>query len=462
MENKELKLTFHGGVGTVTGSNFMLDNGDYKILVDCGLFQGCSECGIENRKDFKYNPAEIDILLVTHAHLDHVGRIGKLVKDGFRGKIYSTPITFEEVKIVLPDALRILENEAKKEGVLPIYEEKNLKQAFDLWNTIDYHKNFDLGNGFNVYLKDAGHVLGSAMFEITYNDRKIVFTGDVGHSPAPLVKDTEDIEDADYIIMESVYGDRNHESIEERDTKFKKVLRDTISRGGVLMIPAFSLSRSQAILHMINHLVEGKEIPEVPVFLDSPLAIKLTKIYEDEVKNPKHFNERVKEDVSGGDNIFRFKGLKFALTRDDSKAIDRVSGAKIIIAGSGMSNGGRILHHEKNYLGDAKNTLLFVGYQAVNSLGRLIQDGEKEVEIFGSKVKIRANIETISGFSAHKDSDSLVNFVERTLSLSKNLKKVFVVMGEPKSSMFLVQRLRDELEVDAYTPKPEESVTLNF
>jgi len=459
--NNELKLTFYGGTGSVTGANYLLESSgagnDLKILVDCGLMQGTSVADTFNREAFPYKPEEIDFLLVTHAHMDHIGRIPKLVKDGFKGRIISTPPTKDIAAILYEDALTIIDSDSRKSGLLPIYEKKDVLNALGLWETVEYHTNFSLSLGTSIYLKDTGHILGSAMIEINKNGIKSVFTGDLGNSPSLLLNDTEDIKDADYIIMESVYGDRNHEPKEERRNKFKEVIKDTIINKKILIIPAFSLERTQVLLYEMNEFFENNELSQIPVFLDSPLAIKITKIYQ---KYSGYFNETIRNDIKGGDDVFNFPRLKSTALSRDSEKIGRTANPKIIIAGSGMSNGGRIVHHEKDHVGDKNATILLVGYQSLGTLGRKLEDGAKVVKIYGDDMEVRAKILKIEGYSSHKDSDHLVEFVQ-TASESKELKKVFAVMGEPKSSLFLVQRLRDELGVNAEYPEYGESVELS-
>lgn len=453
---KKLKLTFCGGVGSVTGANFLLESPTLKILVDCGLEQGTRYSVPRNAAEFIYEPSEMDMLLVTHAHIDHTGRIPKLVKDGFKGVIYSTPETKRLALVMLEDSMKLMEREAEHEDKEPLYNADDVHNTFNLWKTIPYHENKDLGEGFSLYIKDAGHVLGSSMFEITYNKKKIVFTGDLGNSPTPLLRDTESITDADYLLMESVYGDRNHESHEERTNHLEEIIEQSIKRNGTLIIPVFSLEKTQVIVYELNRLVEEKKIPAVPVFLDSPLAIKITEIYKEMVTD---FNSEAQLAIKNGDDIFNFPNFHMTTTSDESKHILDVPSPKIIMAGSGMSNGGRILHHETNYLSDPNNTILLIGYQAVGTLGRQIEDGAKKVLIFGNEISVHAHIEKIDGYSSHKDSDHLVEFVEST---AKTVKKVFVVMGEPKTALFLVQKLRDNLGVNAYHPEEGESVELDF
>ncbi|KND51626.1 MAG: metallo-beta-lactamase family protein [Parcubacteria bacterium C7867-003] len=448
--NNDLQITFWSGVGTVTGANFLLESRKTKILIDCGLLQGTVDAYEYNKKPFPYDAKSIDFLFITHAHMDHIGRVCKLVKDGFGGIIYSTKETKDLANVMLMDAIKVMNMKEKMdldgEKEVPLYELADFNKAMALWRTIPYHTKTKVNDEFEVTLQDAGHILGSSMFEFFFKGKKIVFTGDSGNSPAPLLKDTEKITDADYLIIDSVYGDRNHEDKDIRDDKFRKIVIETIEKGGTLVIPAFSVERTQVVLYELNNLVEEKKIPSVPVFLDSPLGLKVTDIYKHYSGN---FNQDVKKEISSGDNIFNFPKLTIIHGRDESENIVKTLGPKIIIAGSGMSSGGRVVGHEMHFLPDPNNTVLLMGYQAVGTLGRRIQDKPKEVEINGSLIPVRARIEMISGYSSHKDSDGIVNMVA---DVADKVKKVFVVMGEPKSSIFLVQRLRDELEVDAVYP----------
>ena len=456
MTQHKSQLTFHGGAGTVTGAHFLLETGDKRILIDCGLLQGGKHGKEDNYDDFPYDPATIDMVFVTHAHADHIGRIPKLVRDGFRGVIYSTPATRDLSAVMYDDAVRILAEEARARGVNPLYHHEDVEHTFTLWQTRDYHESFDIGDGVTVRFLDAGHILGAAMVEFVRNGVKFVATGDLGNSPAPLLRDTERVSDANYILMESVYGDRMHEHRDERIQLLREILLDTHARKRTLLIPAFAMQRTQLLLYEINKLVESGEVPEMPVYLDSPLASKVTEVYT----NYTHvFNKRVQKEIQGGDNIFEFP--KFTIVQDAkaSHALLSADAPKVIIAGSGMSVGGRVLMHEKGLLGDKNTTILFVGYQGVGTLGRRIQDGAPVVTINKKKVRVRAEKETIRGFSAHKDRDGLIAFVEDS---ADTLKGVFVAMGEPRSSLFLVQRLRDFLGVNAHAPEQGEVVSLDF
>jgi len=455
MENDiKLKVTFCSGAGTVTGANFLIEGNGKKFLVDCGLIQGEKIADDINWEKFSYEASSIDILFITHGHIDHIGRIPKLINEGFKGRIISTIPTKEITEIMLADTAHLLSRD-EEHGLAAIYSEENIKKAMSLWETLEYGQKLNVDHGFQFSYKDSGHILGSGMLEIIYNNKKIVFTGDLGNSPSPLLRDTEKITDADYLFMESCYGDRNHEDRDDRKKRLAEVIKDNYDRKGTLMIPVFSLERTQELLYEIDTLIEGNLIPKMPIFLDSPLAIKLTAVYE---KYEKYFNPTALKIIKGGDDIFNFIGLKMTNETEESKAILNVPSPKIVMAGSGMSNGGRILHHEMNYLPYKDNTILLIGYQSVGTLGRSIENGVTKVRIMGEDIHIKANVEMISGYSGHKDSDHLVEFVEDTV---KTVKKVYLLMGEPKASMFLAQRLRDNLGVEAITPTAGEQAILD-
>lgn len=448
-----LKITFCGGTGTVTGANFLIETEGKKILVDCGLTQGTKLADDINWAPFTYDPKEIDMLFVTHAHVDHLGRIPKLINEGFRGNIYSTLPTRGLAMPMLEDTAGILSKNTEF-GLDEIYREENLKLTLSLWKGFPYHEKIEITPNLEVIMYNAGHILGSAMFMFILNGKKILFTGDLGNSPSPILPDTEKMTDVDYLVMESVYGDRNHESRDERRDHLEQAIEDNYKRKGTLIIPTFSLERSQELLFELNNLVENNRIPFMPIFFDSPLAIRLTEVFK-EFKD--YFNDNAQKAMVHDKYLFDFPGLHSTLKSEESKMINSVPNPKVIIAGSGMSSGGRIVHHERHYLPDPNNTILLTGYQSVGTPGRLIQEGLKTVKISGEYVQVRANVVTISGYSGHKDSDGLVNFIE---DMQDSVKKIFVVMGEPKSSMFLVQKIRDNLGLDAYAPERGESVIL--
>lgn len=453
---EQATVGFFGGVDAVTGSNFMFMADGKKVLIDCGLFQGDKFADDRNREKFNFDPASIDVLLVTHAHIDHIGRIPKLVREGFRGVIYSTPPTEELTKLMLLDTVRILAHEAVADGREPIYVERDVADTMKLWQSHEYYTPFTITEKLSCEFKDAGHILGSAMMFLTLNGTTMVFTGDLGNSPTPLLRDTDSIKGATYLLMESVYGDRNHEGRDERKEMLRDAIKDSIAKGGVLLIPAFSLERTQELLFELNDLVEHHNIPDVKIFVDSPLAIKATEVYK---RSDKYFNKATQHIIKSGDDVFKFPRLYFTETKEESMQIWETKGPKVIMAGSGMANGGRIVHHLKHYISDPKNAVLLVGYMAAGTPGRYISEGAKTVRLYGDEVPVKAKVLMLHGYSGHKDMDHLLEFVEGG---KDTLKKIFVTIGEPKSSMFLAQRIRDYLGLDAVVPSPKDTHTLDF
>ena len=441
------QLHFYGGVGTVTGANFLLAAGETRILIDCGLIQGERFAQAMNREPFPYDPRTVGTLIVTHAHIDHIGRIPKLVRDGFSGIIYSTEETLALARLMLPDAFFVLRSETP-EGKDLLYDEADIERAFSLWKTVSYHDRTAVGD-FEFVLLDSGHILGSAMVEFTAKGgtRKLVVTGDLGNAPTPLLKPAERVADAAYLVMESVYGDRTHEAGDERKQRLAAAISRAAAKKGTLLIPCFSLEKTQVLLFELDSLLGEARIPKIPVFLDSPLAIKVTDVYR---AFRRQLNGDVQHELQRGNDPFTFPNLKMTMDASEGKTIDREPPPKIIIAGSGMSSGGRILEHERRHLGDTNNMVLFIGYQAVGSLGRQIQDGAKSVRINHEDVRVRARIETISGYSSHMDSDHLLEFAATGEGVTE---RIYVVMGEPKAALFLAQRIRDYLGIEAQVPE---------
>jgi len=448
-----MELTFCGGAKNLTGANYLLESGGKKkkskVLIDCGLFQGSSFCEKLNYKPFPYNPKEIEAVLITHSHIDHIGRLPQLYKAGFRGKIFSTPPARDFSEELLIDSEHLLTNEAEEKRLAPIYSLEDIVKTMALWETTEYHQKFAI-NDFEIEFFDAGHILGSAFIKIKEkNGPSVVFSGDLGNMPAPLLKNTETIKEADYALIESAYGGRLHEDLAVRKDMLEDAIEEVAKSGGVLMIPAFALERTQELLFELNELVENSRIPKTPVFIDSPLAIKLTSVYKKYSQNPAYFGTEAISLLRKGDAIFDFPGLKLTLTVQQSKEINDVPPPKVIIAGAGMSQGGRILHHERRYLSDPKSVILFITYQVKDSLGRRILDRAETVKIFNEEIPVKCRIKTIAGYSAHADQPQLLNWL-RPMRLS--LKKVFLVQGEEDQMQFLSQKIIDELAIETTIP----------
>lgn len=448
------KLTFYGGAEEVTGANFMLDTGTTKVLVDCGTREDHLADGLVS-EPFAYDPALVDALLVTHAHQDHIGRIPKLVRDGFKGAIYSTPATHDLAAIMFEDSLSLMQVKMEMTGEAPAFDKKNVDDALGLWQVHEYHEAFDIAD-LHVEMLDSGHILGAAMMKISRNGKIILFTGDIGNTPEPLLNDTESPGGAQYLVMESVYGDRVHEGREERKKRLREAIEDTRTRKGVLLMPSFSIERTQVLLSEINDMVEREHLAPLPIYLDAPLATRVTEVFR---KYTNLFNPLAREKIAKGDDLFAFKGLTIVDSTRDSRALHETPDPKIIISGAGMSSGGRIRSHEKAYLGSKNATVLVVGYQAPGSLGRRLQDGAKKVRIEDEWVNVHAQIETLSGYSGHADRDQLMDFLEKA---APTLEKAFIVMGEPRASLFLAQRAKDFLDVNAYVPQRGEGVEIDL
>ena len=399
---------------------------------------------------FPYDVKTINALVVTHAHLDHVGRIPKLVKDGFRGKIFMTPPTRDLAALILLDSAGILADEARRLGKEPLYSDQDVETAFSLAETLDYHVEKEAAPGLSVYLRNTGHILGSASVRITDETGvTLVLTGDIGNSPSPLLPDWEPVPDADALVMESTYGNKSHAHTSERNQLLIDSLQRAIKRGGTILIPAFSIERTQLMLYELSNFFDAGDLPKIPVFLDSPLAIKVTAVYEK--WGMTYFKPETEDEMKREGSIFEFPFLKQTLSRDESQGIEKTPNPKIIIAGAGMSHGGRIGRWETRYLPDPSTTLFMVGYQAPGTPGRRMMEGASSVHLAGNEVKIRATIEKLEGWSAHADLDQLMQFAEAALA-GKRTKTIFTAHGEPAAERFLAQRIHDYLGATAIVP----------
>ncbi len=448
-----MKLKFCGGAKTVTGANYLIND---SVLVDCGLNQGSNFLEKINFEPFSYDPKAIKAVLITHAHIDHIGRLPQLYKAGFRGDVFSTPPTKDFAEELLLDSENVLGREARDRNKEPIYNIEDITGIMGLWKKIDYHEKFKIDD-LDIEFLNAGHILGSSCIAVSSEGKKVIFSGDLGNSPAPFIKDGDAIENADYVLMESAYGGKLHENLGTRKEMLEDFIEETVKAGGVLMIPAFAMERTQELLFELNELVENGRVPKAPVFVDSPLAIKLTSVYKKYSQDTKYFREEAIALLRKGDAIFNFPGLKTTLTTEESKEINSVPPPKIIIAGSGMSQGGRILHHEMRYLPDPKSAILFIGFQVNGSLGRRILDGEKWVKINGEEISVKCKISSIAGYSAHADQRQLLDWL-RPMRFSA--KKVFIVQGEEEGMLLLSQKVQDELAIDAIIPSAGEEFVL--
>lgn len=447
----ESKIIFYGGAGTVTGSNFMLDTGGAKFLIDCGMQQGRHEAEDKNWVPFAYDPKSVSHLIITHTHIDHIGRIPWLVKQGFTGKIYSTHATRALAEPMLRDALGLLEHRDQAP-----FTDDDIDRALSLWQTVGYHESVTLPDDCTFEFYDAGHILGSAMIKISRAGRAVVFSGDLGGGNSPLLAAAEDLPKAEYVLLESVYGDRTRPEDKNRREEVENIIEETAARGGTLLIPAFSTERTQDLLYEIKTLMQERRIPTMPVFVDSPLASKITKAF---LACPEYLAPEFKKRVEGGEDIFDFPQLKFVETTEESRGLQQVASPKIILAGSGMSSGGRVLAHERYVLPDPKSTLLIVGYQSAGSIGRRLLEGTKKLELKHETIAVKAKVEAIFGYSAHRDGEGLLETVNKA---SNGIEQVFVVEGEPASAAFLTQRIRDYLGLKATAPNVGDSATINL
>lgn len=447
------KLTFHGGALSVTGANYLIETKKSKVIIDCGMFQGGKRCDEINYRDFAYDVSSVDAALITHAHIDHIGRLPKLIRDGFSGAIYATGPTADLAAIMLEDSQGLIARECKKKREI-LYSMKDVRMTVKYFHPVEYGDIIEVTPDIRVRFRDAGHILGSSIIEVWVKEgskeTKIVFSGDLGNPPTPLLKPTEYIDEADYVLVESVYGDRIHEDREKRKELLENAIEDTITQGGVLMVPSFAIERTQEILFELNGLVENSRIPKIPIFIDSPMAIDATAVYQ---KYPLYFNREAIYLIKSGDDLFKFPNLKYTYKTAQSKAINDVPPPKVIIAGSGMSTGGRIVHHEMRYLPDPKSMLLIIGYQAHGTLGRRILNGATEVKIHGQTIPVLCKIRAIGGYSAHADQDGLYHWVDR-IREGGSLKRVYCIQGEEKAAHALATRISDYMAIDAEVPNP--------
>lgn len=449
----KISLSFYGGAREVTGSCYLLEFEGHKILIDCGMFQGARFAEERNCQNLPFDAAEVEAVFVTHSHMDHIGRLPVLYRRGFRGKIYATAPTRDLAEVMLEDGQIIVQKEAERHHDDPCYRKEDVEGAVSLFRSLPYYETIAIGNATFKFL-NAGHILGSAFVRIEYGSKNILFTGDIGNDTSVLLPHADVFTDINTLIIESVYGDRVHKYKETRSLLLERAIEDTVSRGGVLMMPIFATERTQEILFEINEMLEYKRIPPIPVFVDSPLAIKATEVFK---KYPEYYNEAARNRFEKESRLFDFKNLKFTSTKEESIAINDVRPPKIILAGSGMSTGGRIWHHEVRYLSDPKSILMIVGYQTAGSLGRRLLQKTKEVMIRGQMVEVRAEVRVIDGYSAHADQDKLMRTV---LATRDSLEKMYVIHGEDDAALNFAQLVKDRYGVSAEVPTFGQKVEL--
>ncbi len=452
----DINLTFMGAARGVTGSRNLIEANGIKLLVDCGLYQE-HEFLHRNWEPFRCKPSELTAVLLTHAHLDHSGLLPKLVNEGFHGRVICTPATADITKIMLLDAAHVQEEDAaykKKRHIregrrgpypeIPLYTIKDAEASLDLFAPVEYNTPVDIGSGITATFHDAGHVLGSSMIKLTVSrkgeKRSIVFSGDIGRWDRPFLHDPDVFRRTDYVVMESTYGDKAHKGPETIDDELEDIVKAAFDAGGNIIVPSFALQRTQEILYYLNNLLMAKRIPAIDVFLDSPMAIKITGVFK---QYAGQLDEEMKDLVRRQRSPFDFPGLKFVQTVEESKKLNDIKGTVMIIAGSGMATGGRVKHHLANNISRPECTVLFVGYQAEGTLGRQILDGARSVRIHGQQRPVRARIEHIQGFSAHADRDELLKWLSR---LSAVPRLVMINHGEVKAA----ESFRDFLKEKGY------------
>lgn len=463
-----MKIRFLGAVRGVTGSSHLIQANDKKILLDCGMYQGKDED--LNYEEFEFNPSEIDYLLLSHSHIDHSGRIPLLVKKGFRGKIYCSKPAYDLCGIMLMDSAHIQESEAEWKNVKarrsgralvePMYTQEDAELSLKYFYPVLYDQIINIDENITVRFKDAGHILGSAITEVWINEEgtttKLVYSGDLGMKDKALLRDPSIIESADYLIIESTYGNRLHENLETRTEGLVNIILDTVERGGSVIIPSFAVGRTQEIIYELNKFLEchadeksnnRKKFMDIPVYIDSPLATKATEIFK---QNANVFDDEARRCILEGDNPLEFENLHFTQSVEESKILNASKEPKIIISASGMCEAGRIKHHLKHHLWKKESSIVFVGYQAEGTLGRKLVDGEKYVKVLGEEIRVNAQIHNVQGFSGHADKNALLEWLR---GFSDKPKKVFLVHGEAESKLSFAEEIEKTLKLSCIIPE---------
>ena len=457
-----VRLTFYGAAGTVTGSKFLVESDDQKVLVDCGLFQGKKELRLRNWSDPLFDPKKLTAVILTHAHIDHTGYLPLIVRRGFKGPIYCTRATFELLHLLLPDSAHLLKEEAdfanrhgtsKHKPALPLYTIEDVVSTIEQIKTFNRNDTVKITDNVSLSARCAGHILGAVSLALDINGKRINFSGDIGQYNVPILPDPAPIDIGDLLLCESTYGGRSHSESDPKQI-LTGIINKAVNRGGPIIIPAFAVGRTQLLLYYLAELEREGAIPVLPTFIDSPMAINATKIY----RMHKHdFDEDAQEILEEGDTPLLTERTKFCKTVKESKRLNDLEGPRVIISASGMVTGGRILHHMRHWLPKEETTVLFVGYQATQTRGQIIQSGAKHVRIYGQDVPIRAHVESISGLSAHGDHAELLNWLKKS---NGSPKFVRAIHGEPESSKAFAKGVQEELGWDA---RPAEYMeTLEF
>ncbi len=460
-----MRIHFYGAAGCVTGSCYVIDTGKRKLMIDCGMFQGNKSMKERNYTEFPFNPTDIDFMILTHAHIDHSGLIPKLVKKGFKGAIYTTTATKDLCAIMLPDSGYIQEMEVERKNrklsragetlIEPIYTSNDAYEALKQLQGVPMEDTIKIDNDISFKFNDAGHILGSASIELWVESEKIVFSGDLGNKNQPIIKDPSYISEANYLVIESTYGNRKHSDQYDKEERLVDIIKDTFARGGNLIIPAFAVERTQDLLYYLHNIKNSGVFHNLPIYVDSPLAIKATNIF----CNRKEYYDTETTELAKFNNEcpFIYDDITFTATAEESKNINAIKKGAIIISASGMADAGRIKHHLKHNLWRKESTVLFVGYQAMGTLGQRIKDGEKAVRIHGEEVAVNAKVLYLDGFSAHADQDGLLDWIGHFESFPQH---TFVVHGEEESSEEFARIIKEKYTANVTIPKLGESFEL--
>lgn len=454
-----MKITFHGAARTVTGSQHLIEVNGQQLLLDCGLYQGSRKTAFERNRTLPFDAEAVDAMILSHAHIDHSGNIPNLVKSGFRGDIVCTFATRDLCSTMLLDSAHIQEKDAqfvnKKRArkdqppIEPIYKTEDAVNCLDYFTAIGYHRQREILPGVHVTFLDAGHMLGSAITVLDIEDKdagrefRLVFSGDLGRENIPIIRDPETVDHADILIMESTYGNRTHEPYFDSEQKLEAIINDTFKRGGAVLIPAFAVGRTQQLVYTLHKLMVSRDIPELPVFVDSPLAINATSVFR---LHPEAYDDEMRTFMLEQGDPFGFDKLRYTRSVEQSKELNFMLDPFIVISASGMMEAGRILHHLRNRIEDPKNTILIVGWQAPDTLGRRLVEGVEVARIFGEEFNVRAQVEVINGFSGHADKNELMTW---TSAIAKRPRRTFLVHGEEEGALILAQALEKEAGFEA-------------